>query len=315
MTMLTQRGAILAKIETNHAAATPDVANNAVEIFDFSIAAVPEMLERDPYRESLDQIATMRGKTYVEVTFQTEFKGSGVSTQKPRWEPLLLSCGFDLTDVSPAFSYFPKNLTLPSCTIWAYVDGICHKVNYCMGSAEFVFEAGQIPKVNWTFRGFYAIPEDIVVPTNCQYDASVPVICMGNNTMEVGDGITTHIVRSFTVNLNNVIASLDDINTASGIKGFVVTARNITGTLILNAETRATANADFWSYWQDRTPKKLRIILDDGKVAGNNLNLYVYAGYFENVTYGDADGIRTMELPFKGALPAADYSIMIMVRD
>lgn len=315
MTMLTQRGVILAKIEANHAPATPTSLLNAVQIFDFGIDVVPEMLERDPYRQSLSQLKTLLGKTYVEVTFQTEFKGAGVAATVPRWSPLMEACTLTRSYVAPDSHWAPVSTGLKSCTIWAYVDGIEHKVDYCMGSAEFVFEAGQIPKINWTFRGFYALPLDEPVPTDCVYDPSTPVICMAASMLEVGDGIVTPTVRSFTVNLNNTIAPLDDINTASGIKGFVITARNLAGTLIVNAELRATANEDYWSYWANRTVKLLKISLDDGLDAGNFMSLSCPYCYINDVSYGDADGIRTMEFPFKAALSSGDDEILIIQED
>ena len=92
--MLVKRALILAKAEASYGNdPTPTPAANALRVFDPLVKVNSEKLERPVVRASLSQIPHLIGKKSVEVTFQTELKGSGLLGTSPEIAPLLLACG------------------------------------------------------------------------------------------------------------------------------------------------------------------------------------------------------------------------------
>lgn len=93
--MLTKKALILAKSETNYGDdPTPTPAANSILVFDPVVNVPSEKLDRDVVRPSLSKITHLIGKKYVEFTFQTELKGSGLAGTDPEIADLLLGCGF-----------------------------------------------------------------------------------------------------------------------------------------------------------------------------------------------------------------------------
>lgn len=297
MVMLTKKTVILAEIESTYGTdPTPTAAANAIEAYNVEATINADMKERNPGNDDLSMHPEGRGKTFVEIKFTTYLRGSGSLALPSRQSPLFQSVGMSETVNSGTdVQHAPLSSSFKSCTIYAYLDGILHAITGCVGDVEFDFTAGEFAMANWTFRGVYAIPTDsaIVTPT---FDTPAPEIVKG---CTFTFGSYAAIIEKLTFKLGNTVAERPDFNQAEGFKGFQVTRRNPEGSMTVEAVLRATSNADFHSYFHNRTVKALSFVV--GATAGNILTLTMDKCYLRAPTWSDRDGIRTFELPFQVA--------------
>lgn len=92
--MLTKRGLVLVKSEASYGVdPTPTAALNSLLVFDPVVSINTEKIERDVVRPSISAVQHLIGKKYVELTFSTELKGSGLAGTDPEIADLLLACG------------------------------------------------------------------------------------------------------------------------------------------------------------------------------------------------------------------------------
>ncbi|MEQ9716279.1 MAG: phage tail tube protein [Candidatus Asgardarchaeum sp.] len=194
---------------------------------------------------------------------------------------------------------------LKSFTIYAYFDGLLHKITACEGTWEIVMDAGQIAKINWTFKGFYQTPIDEALPSGVVYDSPVPPVVL-NAGFKINN-VSTLVVQSVAVALNNVISQRDDVNAASAIKGFLITDRAGGGSF--NPEAVLKATYDFYGDWEEATARALEITI--GSTPGNIIEIAAPKVTLDNITPGDRDGIRVFDIPFSLAEDSGDDEISI----
>ncbi len=304
--MLEQHTVILAKIEGTYGSdPTPVEADNAIKAYETSIQVVADMKTRNPGNNDLTPFPEIRGKTYVEVKFFTYVHLSGTAGTAPRLSPLFQACGLSETIVSATSVTYAPETPADGVTLYVYKDGIRHIVTGCVGNYDFDFTAGELGRINWTFKGIYQIATDqaIADPT---FDTPDPVICKGT-TMTFGS--YAPIITKLTINANNVIAERPDFNQTEGLKGFIITGRNYDGVMTVEAVLRAETNADFFSYFHSGTVKALSMVLGDD--AGNILTLTGSYGYLRAPAYINAEGLVKFELPFQLSRNAGNDEISI----
>ena len=312
--MLTQRALILCKVESTSAKGddtTPTTTSNAILAYDIALAPMGEKLERNPFRSSLGQIAPLIGKKWAELTFTTELKGSATAGTAPREGALFEACAFTMSTTTTCVTYglqsTPANMK--TATIWVNIDGLQHKLTYCVGNLRMLFEAGQTAKCEWTIRGEYAVCTASGI-TTATFDAASLAVPVLSSVFSIGAWSCT--AQALELNLNNVLAEKPDVNDANGIKGFEVVNRNIMGSF--NPEAVTTTGASAFATWASRSSGTMSIVLP-GAAAGNTVTITGTALYFDSVGYGDRGGIRTLEIPFTCATSAAagDDEIKIVI--
>jgi len=315
--MLTKRGVILAKEEAEYGVdPTPTPAENAIRVINPTINPVGEKLTRDHVKKSLSPLSPLMGKKYVEITFTTELRSNGTTQNgdiAPRVGDLFEACAMLETIHAEAsggaddgyVKYTPISENLKSVTIYAYFDGLLHKITACEGTWEIVMDAGQIAKINWTFKGFYQTPIDEALPSGVVYDSPVPPVVL-NAGFKINN-VSTLVVQSVAVALNNVISQRDDVNAASAIKGFLITDRAGGGSF--NPEAVLKATYDFYGDWEEATARALEITI--GSTPGNIIEIAAPKVTLDNITPGDRDGIRVFDIPFSLAEDSGDDEISI----
>lgn len=315
--MLVKRCVILAKEEVTYGVdPVPTPADNAIRVINPVINPTGEKLTRDHVKTSLSPLSPLMGKKYVEITFTTELRSNGLTQNgdtAPRVGDLFEACAM-LETLTPESSgggndgsvkYTPTSDNLKSVTIYAYFDGLLHKITACVGTWEIIMEAGQIAKVNWTFKGFYQAPTDTALPSGVVYDSSVPPVVL-NAGFKINN-VSTLVTQSVAAALNNVISQRDDVNAASGIKGFLITDRAGGGSF--NPEAVLKATYDFYDDWKEATARALEITI--GSVAGNKIKISAPKVTLDNITPGDREGIRVFDIPFSLAESSGDDEISV----
>jgi hypothetical protein len=300
LVMRTKKTVVLAKVEATYGQdPTPTAAANAVEANEVKLTINADMIERNPGNSDLSMHPELRGKTFCELSFWVPMRGSGTAGTASKNSGLLQCCGLGETIVSAtSVTYALISTGMVGCTVWVYIDGICHKITGCIGDLEFIMEAGQIAKLQFSLKGVYALATDIALVTPV-FDTPSPLICKGC-TMTLGSYAA--IIEKLSVKLGNKISDRPDFNQAEGFKGFAIAGRTPEGSVTIEAILRATSNADFLDYFHSRTVKALSFAVGS---AGNIHTLTASYNYLKAPVYGDRDGIRTFELPFMLARGAA----------
>lgn len=151
----TRNTVILAKIESTYGTdPTPTGLANALLVSNCSIGYAYQNVNRDLVRGYFGGSEELAGLRQVNIGFDIELSGSGdAGLTAPAWAPLLKACGFGETDAGAYFEYKPISTTLPSVTIYYYLDGVLHKALGCRGTCDFKMGIGERPVMSYSFTG------------------------------------------------------------------------------------------------------------------------------------------------------------------
>lgn len=304
--MLSSLHVILAKIEPNPGVdAVPTPGANAILVSNLSVSPVIEKNERNPLSASLSPFLPGKPRIgIVEVKFSAELKGSGVPTTPPEVAPLLQACALRETIGVSDVTYQPVSTDMKKITIYAYLDGMLHKITGCVGNPELLLDAGKPGGFNFSFQGLSQLPIDAAIPSGAAYDdTKAPVV---ESIAFSIDGYSP-VASKFQLALNNNITKRDSFNGAGGYAGVEITGRKTAGSFDPEAVTRATY--DFWQKMADASPSALTATI--GTVAGNRCVITASNGVYDSLAWGDRNGKRIYDIPLSFARNSGDDEIVI----
>lgn len=318
--MLKRKSLILVKIETvSGTDSNPSPALNALLVANVDPKVNGETLERNFDRASLSPLEHIIGSKDLEVTFETELKGSlganlGTVEKVPEIDALLLASGMERvltansangnSEKNGKIIYKPSSSGHKTLTLWIYLDGILFKSNGAMGSMKIIAEAGKMPRIEWTFKGTFSTPTDAPIPGGAIYQ-SVKAVPFTGAKFKIGD--YSAIIESLNIDLANDIQRRVDANAPEGVAGFLITGRDTQGSI--NPEAVIEATHPFWAKWKSGSAIPLEATI--GKEAGSRLKLSAPKVQFREITLGDRSGIRTYEIPCRFAMDSGDDEFVL----
>ena len=288
MPLLSKKTFIGIKAEAAQGDAVAATTADFLLAMDVDIKPNIEILERDYSNTFLDRLAHSIGKKFSTVKFKTELKTTGTANiPEPAFIAALEACGLiDATvgtfvPVSTIQSgmHGPAN----SCSIYVYKDGFLHTVAGAIGNVKFTLEAGKIGFAEFEFSGSYVAVASATNPVPVFGTAIVPICYSAGLSLF---GSTSHIAGKIEIDLGNTIAQRDDVNSANGVKGFMITGRSSKGSV--DPEVIDEAN---WTKLVAGTPGSTVITL--GATTGNIIVFTMAATQYTDVSYGDRSGILT----------------------
>lgn len=303
--MLKSREAIAAKIETSYGVNAAPGANDAILVENLSPSyESPRMNERAVVKATLGAKQQVYGGHLKTLTFDVELKGSGTADVPPEVGVLLRGCGFAETiTVGTSVAYAPASTGHESLTINYYQDGIIHTLTGARGTVSFNLEAGGIGKASFSFTGHDAEADGaLITPT---YDATVPAPVIGAS---FSIGAYAAVVAKLSVDMGIKLAMPPSVNAADGFSDVRITGREVTGSF--DPELVLKATKDFYSEWTSGT----KMALDTGVIgsaAGNRYQMSLPAVYYRELSYGDRDGITTLEVGFGAVENTGDDEVTI----
>ncbi len=312
---LRQRAIVLAKLETTYGTdAVPSAASDAILAFNPTINPVGAKIVRDPMRDTISPSPGLIGSRYVEFTFETDLYASGAAGTAPRAGALFQACSMTETIVAlTSATYKPNSLgtSAKSVTIYYYADeganARLHKITGCVGTFELVAKAGEPARLRWTFRGLYAVPTSVAFPTPT-YEAGINTPPKALSTNLTVNAISTFVAQQVTITLENMIATRPDVNSATGIKGFVITDRKGKGTW--NPESFPIATYDLWTDWINATLRQLSMVLGSG--AGNICTITCPKLMIDDIQQQEREKLEIWNIPFSLAYNTGDDEISIV---
>ena len=166
-----------------------------------------------------------------------------------------------------------------------------HQAVGCKGSVSFILEAGKIASAEFKMQGVAATPSDIDAPTGVTYETTLPPI-VESSTFSLNS--LPLIAQALKIDVANEVIKRDDLSSASGLKGFAITGRKVSGSL--NPEAVLLATYDIRADWLIAEKRALSMVL--GSAAGNKVTITAPKLVIDKMDTGERNGIVTDELSF-----------------
>lgn len=216
---------ILAEIElTYDTDPTPVAAADSILAYEIKFKENINPVRRQAQIGSLSRITSVAGEKFAEVSFKVEGRGSGTAGTAPRIGCLLRACGFAQTIVSAvSVTYLPTSSSFESVTIYFFVDGRRHIMTGCRGDVKITCEAGQFTVFEFTFKGRYADPTLVALPSPT-LETTTPPICKSCNFQY--NSKSTLVLKSTMIEMNTKVVPRPSLNDANSIAGFEITDRD-----------------------------------------------------------------------------------------
>lgn len=295
---LTRKQALGVKTETTQGTpVVPSTATDYILILDADVKVVTEQLERDYKRSNLDTLPSVTGKRTAEVTFKTELKSSG-SVFYPPMAALLNACGMTGSIAASTCSFTPKsdasaNMLGPgdSCTMEVYKDGLKHIVAGALGSFKITAEAGKFAEIEFSMKGTYTAVTDATNPNPTLYTAQPPIAQLAQLSIQ---GYTP-VDGKIEVDMGNDVQMLDDVNSANGVYGFMITGRKPVGSF--DPMTPTVAVSDFFGALVGNTVGTGSFKLYNSQTG--TVDVIFNSVQYTDVTYADKNGLMTFNVPLR----------------
>jgi hypothetical protein len=273
----------------------PTAAANAFEVIsDLAITPTGELNSRAPYGNTLSPSRSLMGKRWYEISFIVELRGSGDADVAPSGlGDLLEACGMSETVTEGEVVYAPMSTKdlMASVTLYIYLDGLLHVFSGCKGTVKLLCVVGQTSKLEFKLMSIYAAPTDVAIASPT-YDSTVPPVVLSAAFTFDSEAFA---IQQLEIDLANVLVAKESLNEATGISGIAIVGREPKGSI--NPESMLIASYDLYTIWTASTQKEISIVI--GSADGNKYTIVMPDVVLESIGYGDRNGIRTNELPFR----------------
>ena len=292
---LTRRQILMVKKETSYGTSASAAGTDALLVLDPSLTPLDgEVLEREvidsAFGRSRSRIIAMRK---MGLEFGVEAAGSGTAGTAPKFDPLLLACGFNSTIVaSTSVTYAPISTTPDSCELYHNWDGNKHQGLGARGTFEMAFTAGQIPRFNFTMTGIYVPPTDVAFPTPTYTNQAAPVAFDSTNTATVTVASLSACVSEFSCSIGNTVEFFDNAGCTKQVR---ITDRMVEGSITIERPDALSTN-DFYTLAIAGTTGG--ISFTHGTVAGNRVAVSLPTVNFGAPQPADIRGVAGLQIPF-----------------
>jgi hypothetical protein len=263
----------------------------------------PESLPRRIVNADISEPKILFGTELVAFQISAELKGAGAAGTAPEIGALLQACGLtEVVDAGVSVDYTPTPAagTWKSVTIWLYKGGLLWKAVACKGNASFAFPAGQYPVATFNMQGKLTAIIDTACPTDATYNATLPVQ-VGDAGLSFG-AFNSGVVRQFSLDTGNPVSPRRDVNSAKGLKGYMILKRNPTFAVTVESELEATH--PFWGDLRARTEEAIDLTI--GASAGNIVTLTIPKACPSGIRTGDEEGMMMFEISGQALKDAGD---------
>ena len=303
MALQTKKESVLIETESSYNDSTTPTGQDAVLVTELSVTPIAsDVVSRDYVRPYLGASEQLLANSRVEVSFSVELVGSGAAGTAPGYSKALLACGLSETVASgTSVTYSPVSAAFSSVVLFVEIGGsatnenVLHKIRGCRGNVSLEAAVGEIPKLNFSFTGIYETPIDLSSMTTPTYnDQPTPLLFKAGNTS--GFNIHGHQagLNSLSMDLGNSIIYREVIGSTS-TKEVLLTDRAAGGSVVIDAVKPGVK--DFFTAAQtDGTLGNLAFL--HGTAAGHKVQFTSTKADLGDITYGDSDGIVTMEIPY-----------------
>ena len=255
---------------------------------------------------------------------------SGHTVQVGAFASLTLNDFWTATTRPTGTEYEPVSTSFESLSIFMYFDGLLHKMSGSRGTFTAEGTGGELGIFGFEFQGNYidvidaALPaavfesqipqqvelaalrigslaDDTVAPT--VGPSGGPVVCDSWNDQI--NGVTDDLCASaFSFDMGNSLTPRACINEADAFKGVIITSRQATGSL--DPEVELVATHDFWGLLAAAAVLSYKVQV--GTTRGNIVRFLSDSVQYAGMSYGDREGLRTLEADLRFSASAPNFS-------
>lgn len=315
----TKNMVVLAKVETTAGTdAIPTGVANAiltageVTLQPVDAQAVPRTIRTGYFGSS----GSFMGSAWMRVSFGVEMAGSGTAGTAPAWGALLQGCAFaETVTAGQRVDYTPVSTGLKTLTIYAYADGLEHKLIGAMGSLTGSLLVNGVPTLQFEFWAPYLAPTAVANPALTLTAWKLPELVNDTNTADLVlggtysagalSGGTSYPSGGIEFNTGNQVARTELI----GAKRMTITDRAVSGS-IRTVDLTAAQEIALQGKVVAGTQESIGIV--HGSAAGKKVILFFPQANYRSFGYADVDGVLTASLDFD-APPASGNDDMRIV--
>jgi hypothetical protein len=293
---------LLAKVEDTYAnPALTFAGTDAMLVSNLDVTPLDgNMIDRELVLPALGNRPKITGQRLFRLSFDVELTVGTALGIVPKWGKLLVACGFSETPVAAtSVTYAPATKPAANNSSVAFdvnVDGNRHVGRGGRGTATFVLEAGELPRVSFEFTCLYSAPTATAAtaPNFSGYDPD-PIIVNSQNTTAVKIGDFVACMQSFNLAMNNVLP----VRQLAGCTEQVLfTNREPNGEMVVEAPTIGANGASANDFFADSVAQTLRKFeWRHNATSGQSIYFEMPTCSVENPTYSESDEIVMMNLP------------------
>ncbi|MFC7515096.1 phage tail tube protein [Herbaspirillum sp. GCM10030257] len=246
---------------------------------------VGEFVERSLVRPFLGNSGSINVANHSEIELEVEIASSGTPGDAPKWGPLLRACAFSETIVADeSVTYAPITAGQESATIWAYVDGILHKLTGARGSVALALSAKGIPAFKFKFVGLYSNGADSPMPTDADYSGFTMPLAINKTNVPTWTlhGVSA-AMQSFDIDIANQVIFRSLVNQ----EGVYITDRKPSGSASFEMPSLAAKNWFQTTIAGTEAPLAMTI----GATPGRIIEISGPKVQISNPQYQDSEGI------------------------
>lgn len=290
MSLLNKKRVLVAKTETTAGTAiSVSGSDGAFNVFDLSIQPSAEFIAR-PGQGAFGQRYGIVGATSGTVSFRTELYGDGAGGV-PAWAATLFPA-VGLVDSAGTFSVKSEapGSNVKTLTLGVYEDGLFKSIRGAVGNLAITVEPNKPVMFTWTFTGAWVTPTDVSIvtpthPTRMPIRAGAAAALIGS--------VVPHF-SSMTFDLGNVITPRLSVNAINGIHSYIITDRNITGSL--DPESTLVATAPKYTDWINSVERAFSLTVED---AADTVTFSAPQFQITNLQEGDRGGLLIDTVTFQ----------------
>lgn len=328
MPMLSRRRYIGLKPEaTNGTDSVPTNSADAIVVYDLEIHPLSESTsnDRQPFSGNLSQETPVSGLMMGSAKWKTYISGSSAAGTAPPWGRALLGAGFQQTvAAATSVTYTPDSdynvsSTYSTTATFAGMDtmsmyvwnsdvsgaaaGKLYKLLGAMANVKFMFKVGEIPTVEFEWKGVYAAPTIVSfpAPTFTAHQIPLPARALGCTFTPSGGAAHTAVIRSLEIDMGNEITMRTDGNSTSGVISALIVNRKPTFKMTVEEPASYTpaTGQNWWTNFSDQVVGDGTTGLEIGTIGSTAGNIYAITMKkpgFKKVDMSDADGLVTIDI-------------------
>jgi len=263
------------------------------------VQIAPKVFDVKALRQTLSPLSKLVNPASQKWNGQSMIQGTGTAGGTPRIDALLQACQMSAAWTSVSVTYTPTS-AMPlagapqSATIYTYLDGNLHQIPGAVGSFKLSGKAGEPVTIDFAMQGLYVSPLVQSNPYGFKTDSFLATF-MQNAALKLKSSINpsyyypTFIAFEFDEGVK--VVERGDASSTYAVKGFMPVERNATLKLTLEADF---ANRNFFPELEQGA--LLEAYFFQGATPGNTVLFAFPSAQLVGIKYGDASGIRTVEL-------------------
>ena len=295
MALLARKKTLIAKTEASYGVdSSPSGSANAILVRELDISPLEvDEVERTLVRPYLGNYETLLGAQRATMSFSVEMAGSGAAgTANQGLGVFLKACGFSETVASgTSVTYAPVSAAFSSATIGVNIDGTNHQLTGSRGTFSISCALNEVPTFDFEFTGKYNNPAAVTQPTQTYQNQADPVLFKQGNTSAFQYMGNAAALEAWSLDLNNEIVQRKLVG---GTEEIMITNRAPSGSLTIEAPALGSFN-----YWTKATAEATgNNTFQHGQTGGNIVTVSAPYTSMGAPTYGDSDGVVTLESSF-----------------